>query len=164
MANIQIWDGKTSINGISAEQILANRQDLANALGDIFLVVNDNGKVTEIQIGSIIASNYGFDSSLDIQGIADAYMAKKEEEKLQAEQERLTVEELQGEVATLSYDVMMLQPDTVSTSVLSTETHSPKFKMIKIWYKKRFWTEGMVQDAVNKGVITLEEFNEIVNK
>ena len=164
MANIQIWDGKTSINGISAEQILANRQDLANALGDIFLVVNDNGKVTEIQIGSIIASNYGFDSSLDIQGIADAYMAKKEEEKLQAEQEKLTVEELQGEVATLSYDVMMLQPDTVSASVLSTETHSPKFKMIKIWYKKGFWTEGMVQDAVNKGVITQEEFNEIVNK
>ena len=164
MANIQIWDGKTSINGISAEQILANRQDLANALGDIFLVVNDNGKVTEIQIGSIIASNYGFDSSLDIQGIADAYMAKKEEEKLQAEQERLTVEELQGEVATLSYDVMMLQPDTVSTSALSTETHSPKFKMIKIWYKKGFWTESMVQDAVDKGVITQKEFNEIVNK
>lgn len=164
MANIQIWDGKTSINGISAEQILANRQDLANALGDIFLVVNDNGKVTEIQIGSIIASNYGFDSNLDIQGIADAYMAKKEEEKLQAEQEKLTVEELQGEVATLSYDVMMLQPNTVSTSALSTEAHSPKFKMIKIWYKKGFWTEGMVQDAANKGVITQEEFNEIVNK
>ena len=164
MANIQIWDGTTSINGISAEQILANRQDLANALGDIFLVVNDNGKVTEIQIGSIIASNYGFDSSLDIQGIADAYMAKKEEEKLQAEQERLTVEELQGEVATLSYDVMMLQPDTVSASALSTEEHSPKFKMIKIWYKKGFWTEGMVQDAVDKSVITQAEFNEIVNK
>ena len=164
MANIQIWDGKTSINGISAEQILANRQDLANALGDIFLVVNDNGKVTEIQIGSIIASNYGFDSSLDIQGIADAYMAKKEEERQQAEEEKLTVDELQEEVATLSYDVMMLQPDTVSTSALSTETHSPKFKMIRIWYKKGFWTEGMVQDAVDKGVITQKEFNEIVNK
>ena len=164
MANIQIWDGKTSINGISAEQILANRQDLANALGDIFLVVNDNGKVTEIQIGSIIASNYGFDSSLDIQGIADAYMVKKEEERQQAEEEKLTVDELQEEVATLSYDVMMLQPDTVSTSALSTETHSPKFKMIRIWYKKGFWTEGMVQDAVDKGVITQKEFNEIVNK
>lgn len=164
MANIQIWDGKTSINGISAEQILANRQDLANALGDIFLVVNDNGKVTEIQIGSIIASNYGFDSNLDIQGIADAYMAKKEEEKLAAEEEKLTVEELQEEVATLSYEVMMLQSDTVSASALSTETHSPKFKMIKIWYKKGFWTESMVQDAVNKNVIIQEEFNEIVNK
>lgn len=164
MANIQIWDGKTSINGISAEQILANRQDLANALGDIFLVVNDNGKVTEIQIGSIIASNYGFDSSLDIQGIADAYMSKKEEEKLAAEEEKLTAEELQEEVARLSYDVMMLQPDTVSASALSTETHSPKFKMIRIWYKKGFWTEGMVQDAVDKGVIIQEEFNEIVNK
>lgn len=164
MANIQIWDGKTSINGISAEQILANRQDLANALGDIFLVVNDNGKVTEIQIGSIIASNYGFDSSLDIQEIADAYMVKKEEERQQAEEEKITVDELQEEVATLSYDVMMLQPDTVSASALSTEEHSPKFKMIKIWYKKGFWTESMVQDAVDKGVITQKEFNEIVNK
>lgn len=164
MANIQIWDGKTSINGISAEQILANRQDLANALGDIFLVVNDNGKVTEIQIGSIIASNYGFDSSLDIQEIADAYMVKKEEERQQAEEEKITVDELQEEVATLSYDVMMLQPDTVSASALSTETHSPKFKMIRIWYKKGFWTESMVQDAVDKGVITQKEFNEIVNK
>ena len=164
MANVQIWDGTTSINGINAEQILANRQDLANALGDIFLVVNDNGKVTEIQIGSIIASNYGMSADLTLQEIADAYMVKKEEEKLQAEEERLTNEELQEEVATLSYEVMMLQSDTVPTSALSAETHSPKFKMIKIWYKKRFWTEGMVQDAVNKGVITQEEFNEIVNK
>ena len=103
-------------------------------------------------------------ADLTLQEIADAYMVKKEEEKLQAEQERLTNEELQEEVATLSYDVMMLQSDTVSTSALSTEEHSPKFKMIKIWYKKGFWTEGMVQDAVNKGVITQEEFNEIVNK
>ena len=133
MANVQIWDGTTSINGINAEQILANRQDLANALGDIFLVVNDNGKVTEIQIGSIIASNYGMSADLTLQEIADAYMVKKEEEKLQAEQERLTNEELQEEVATLSYEVMMLQSDTVSTSALSTEEHSPKFKMIKIW-------------------------------
>ena len=72
--------------------------------------------------------------------------------------------ELREEVATLSYDIMMLQSDTVSTSALSTETHSPKFKMIKTWYKKGFWTEDMVQDAVDKGVITQEEFNEIVNK
>ena len=67
-------------------------------------------------------------------------------------------------MAVLSYDVMMLQPNTVSISVLSTETYSPKFKMIKIWYKKGFWTESMVQDAVDKGVIIQEEFNEIVNK
>ncbi len=163
MANIQIWDGKTSINGISAEQILANRQDLRNALGDIFLVVNDNGKVTEIQIGSIIASNYGMSANLTLQEIADAYMAKKEEERLQAEEEKLTVNELQEEVATLSYDVMMSKSDTVSASALSTEEHSPKFKMIRIWYKKRFWTKDMVQDAVNKGVITQAEYEEIVN-
>lgn len=161
---IQIWDGTTSINGISAEDILANRQDLRNALGDIFLVVNDNGKVTEIQIGSIIASNYGMSKDLTLQEIADAYIVKKEEEKQQIEEEKLTNEELQEEVALLSYEVMMLQSDTVTTSALSTEEHSPKFKIIKIWYKKGFWTKDMVQDAVNKGVITQEEFNEIVNK
>lgn len=164
MANIQIWDGTTSINGISAEDILSNRQDLRNALGDIFLVVNDNGKVTEIQIGSIIASNYGMSADLTLQEIADAYMVKKEEERQQAEEEKLTVDELQEEVATLSYDVMMSKSDTVSASALSTEGHSPKFKMIRIWHRKGFWTVDMVQDAVNKGVLTQAEFNEIVNK
>ena len=46
MANIQIWDGKTSINGISAEQILANRQDL-----DYFISIHVNagkGKGVEV--------------------------------------------------------------------------------------------------------------------
>ena len=109
MANVQIWNGTTSINGISAEQILANRQDLANALGDIFLVVDDYGKVTEIQIGSIIASNYGMEPGMELQAIADAYMAKKEEEKVAAQQEQVTNEQLQEEVAALSYEVMMLQ-------------------------------------------------------
>lgn len=72
--------------------------------------------------------------------------------------------DLQEEVAVLSYDVMMLQSNITSISTLSTEEHSPKFKMIRTWYKKGFWTENMVQDAVNKDVITQKEFNEIMNK
>lgn len=108
MARVEIWDGKTAINNIPAETVLANRQDLVNALGDIFLVVDDYGKVTEIQIGATIASNYGMEPGMELQEIADAYMAKKEEEKA-AEQEQITNEQLQEEIAALSYEVMMLQ-------------------------------------------------------
>ena len=109
MARVEIWNGKTAINNVPAEKVLANRQDLANALGDIFLVVDDYGKVTEIQIGSIIASNYGMEPGMELQAIADAYMTKKEEEKVAAQQEQVTNEQLQEEVAALSYEVMMLQ-------------------------------------------------------
>ena len=109
MARVEIWNGKTAINNVPAEKVLANRQDLANALGDIFLVVDDYGKVTEIQIGTTIASNYGMEPGMELQAIADAYMAKKEEEKVAAQQEQVTNEQLQEEVAALSYEVMMLQ-------------------------------------------------------
>ena len=109
MARVELWDGKTAINGVPAEKILANRKDLANALGDIFLVVDDYNKVTEIQIGSIIASNYKMEPGMELQAIADAYMVKKEEEAAAVEAEMLSNEELQEEVAALSYEVMMLQ-------------------------------------------------------
>ena len=115
MARVEIWNGKTAINNVPAEKVLANRQDLANALGDIFLVIDEYDKVTEIQIGSIIASNYGMKPGMELQAIADAYMAKKEEEAAAAEQEALTNEELQAEVAALSYEVMMLQANQANT-------------------------------------------------
>ena len=117
------------------------------------------GAINELDIEGIKAEDYNNDPVI-IENNLTSRVSILETNKT----DKTYVDELQGEVATLSYDVMMLQSDIVSTSVLSAETHSPKFKMIKIWYKKRFWTEGMVQDAVNKGVITQEEFNEIVNK
>lgn len=41
---------------------------------------------------------------------------------------------------------------------------SPKFKMIKIWYNKGFWTKEMVMDAVIKRWITEEEAREILEQ
>ena len=32
------------------------------------------------------------------------------------------------------------------------------------WYKQGLWTIAMVQNAVNKGVLTEEEANEILNE
>lgn len=40
--------------------------------------------------------------------------------------------------------------------------HSPKFEKIKFYYDNGFWTEKMVHNAVNKGLITEEEYIEIV--
>lgn len=40
--------------------------------------------------------------------------------------------------------------------------HSPKYEKIKTYYELGYWTEEMVKNAVKKGVITEEEYEEIV--
>ena len=164
MSKVKIWDEKSAINGVEAKDILANRDDLANALGDIFLVVDDSEEiVSEIQIGKIISSNYGFETGLSLQEIADKYMEVKKQEALEAEKERLTVEELQEEVALLSYEVIMLQETRVALAA-AKGIHSPKFDLIRRWYNRGFWTEEMVMGVVEKNVITIEEAKEILGK
>ena len=108
MRVVKVWDGKESINGVPAKDVLANREDLKRALGDIFLVLV-NGQVTQIEIGTIIKSIYDLNENLSIQEIAEAYLAIKEEEETRERQEQLTNEELQEQVAMLSYQVMMLE-------------------------------------------------------
>lgn len=38
------------------------------------------------------------------------------------------------------------------------------FERIKKWYKQGLWTEEMVMNAVQKGIVTEEEANEILGK
>ena len=40
--------------------------------------------------------------------------------------------------------------------------HSRMFEKIKMFYEKGLWTKEMVQEAVTKGLITEEEYIEIV--
>jgi hypothetical protein len=37
------------------------------------------------------------------------------------------------------------------------------YEKIKKWYRQGLWTEEMIKNASNKGIITEEEFNEIIN-
>ena len=161
MLRVQLWDGVSPINNVSAEEILANRKDIAANLGDVFLVVNEYDVVSEIQFGKTIASNYGMEPGKTTLEIAEAYLVKKAEEAAAAAQEQLTTEQLQEEVAMLSYEVMMLQSEAKAYTLAEGE-HSPKFRMIKIWYDRGFWTAEMVADAVAKNVITEAERAEIV--
>lgn len=112
MRIVKVWDGKESINGIPAEEVLANRKDLERALGDIFLVLV-NGQVTQIEIGATIKSIYNLDENLSIEEVANAYLARREEEEAREREEQLTNEELQEQVAMLSYHIMMLEENKV---------------------------------------------------
>lgn len=38
------------------------------------------------------------------------------------------------------------------------------FEKIKKWYKQGLWTELMIQNAVEKGVISEEQYKEIVSE
>ena len=38
------------------------------------------------------------------------------------------------------------------------------FEKIKKWHKQGLWTEQMVLDAVVKGILTIEQSNEILNE
>jgi hypothetical protein len=165
MANtIRIWDGKTAINGVEAEEILANRRDLRNALGDIFLVENEYGRVFEIQIGNIIATNYGINPNLGLLDIARKYMKIKEEERISQEEANLTTEQMQEELALLSYEVMSLRPEVSVMTTSVSEKRSPKFSSINVWYKRGYWTKEMVRTAVEKGTLTEEEYEEIIGQ
>lgn len=169
MQRVIIWDEISPINGVPAEKVLENRPDLVAAHGDIFLVIDAYDRVNEIQIGATIAANYGMEPGMELQAIADAYMVKKQEEAEAAEVERINVEELQEEVATLSYDVMICQAamnsGVAAASVeLAEGEHSPKFKKIRIWYNRRFWTKEMVGIAVHLGHLTDAERVEIIGE
>ena len=168
MKTIQIWDGQSPINGVDANVILDNRDDLRRALGDIFLVKQGN-QVCEIQIGSIIAANYGMDEGLSLQEIANTYMVKKQEEAEAAEIERMGVEELQEEVAILSYDVMVCQAAmnggaAAAAVELAEGEHSSKFNKIRMWYNRGFWTKEMVGMAVHLGHLSEGERVEIIGE
>lgn len=158
-----VWDEVSPINGIPAEDVFANRDDLRLARGDIFIVVDDYNQVLEIQLGKIIASVYEMDPKLSLQEIADEYMLKRQQEEEAEAAELITNEQLQEEVAMLSYDVMLMQ-EPVAVMTLAEGIESPKFKSVKRWFKKGFWTADMLDDAVYAGWITAEEKLEITGE
>lgn len=41
--------------------------------------------------------------------------------------------------------------------------HSKNFEKIKMFYDKGLWNKEQVHQAVEKGLITEEEYNEIIN-
>lgn len=68
----EIWDKKTSINGVSAEQFLLDTTELANE--ETIFIKYVNGRAVQVEGKGILASVYGIDQTLD----NDAFIAEYE--------------------------------------------------------------------------------------
>lgn len=80
----EIWDKKTSINGVSAEQFLLDTTELANE--ETIFIKYVNGRAVQVEGKGILASVYGIDPTLD----NDAFIAEYEK--------AIAVEEIAEEV------------------------------------------------------------------
>lgn len=164
----KVWNGTTPINGIPAEEVLAQRDDIRRNLNDVFIVEDGYGNVTEIQFGRTIKANYQMDPELTLDQVAAQYLVEREKEEAAQAEEQITHEQLQSQVAALQFEVMMMQPEApiakTMMMMVGAEGHSAWFESVRIYYKKGFWTKEMVKMAVVKERITAEEYKEIVGE
>ena len=77
--NFKIWDKKESINGVDAETILENRNDIRNE-ENVILIYNE-GIVTNIELCSVLKNIYNFDSNFTVEEVANNYLKLLEENK-----------------------------------------------------------------------------------
>jgi hypothetical protein len=108
---IKIWNKTESINGVSAQTVLNSRADLKNE-AEIILIIDDNtGKVTNIEIPSVLKANLGLPNALTALEVGQAYVDFMAQEKQNAEQEAAIVEtrltQLEADNAQLTYALMM---------------------------------------------------------
>lgn len=85
---IKIWDKKEKINGVEAEEILKDNYDFQTS--EVFLVLDDYGRVTNIESANTIKSIYKLDKNLTALETAEKYleMHKKQEEEIKAHEEQ----------------------------------------------------------------------------
>lgn len=71
MKTYKLWNKIDLINGVAASHFLT-KQPFKNYDGDIILIYNDGGRVTNVESKEILASVYGIDKTLSL----DEFMAK----------------------------------------------------------------------------------------
>ena len=98
MKEIIIWDKKSEINGIDALDVI-NSMNIKDT--DDVLLVFDGVRVTNIEFVSVLKSVYNLDVSLTAGQVAKEYIRVKEEERLQAKKEQITLEEQVNKISIL---------------------------------------------------------------
>lgn len=78
MKTYKLWDRVEKINGAEPSHFL-NSEPFRSEKGDIILVMV-NGRVTEVQCKSILASIYNIDINLDLDAFMTEYFNKLEED------------------------------------------------------------------------------------
>ena len=115
----KVWDKKEEINGVSADCVIKSHN--INYEDEIFLIINEKGKVIEIQFKNIIEDCYDLDSSFTCEQVAQEYIRIKEDEKLQAEKEQISLEEQQNKISILESENKALREELtqIQTSIAS---------------------------------------------
>lgn len=107
--NYIIWNKIDPINGIEPQHFIDSLR--IKESDGVFLIGTDLDNIQCVEIDRIIKSNYNLDYSLTTEQVAQEYLRIKEEEKLQAKKEQITLEEqakkisiLEGQNANLLLD------------------------------------------------------------
>lgn len=69
---VKIWDRKESINGVSSETILANREDIQNA-SEVILIGDIYGNITNIEFPNTLRAILVCDPTLPALEVGQAY-------------------------------------------------------------------------------------------
>ncbi len=97
--NYKIWNKKDSIKGFDANFIIKRNSIKEN--DEVFLVLDDLNKVVAIETVNTIKSTYNLDVGLSADETAQEYLKIKEEKKIQAEKDRITLEEATNKISIL---------------------------------------------------------------
>ena len=118
MKEIIIWDKKSKINGIDALDVI-NSMNIKDT--DDVLLVFDGVRVTNIEFVSVLKSVYNLDVSLTAGQVAKEYIRVKEEERLQAKKEQITLEEQVNKISILECENKALKEELtqIQTSIAS---------------------------------------------
>lgn len=120
----KIWNKKEKINNVDAEYVI-NSLNIREEDG-VFLIIDHLNEVQAIEIDRVIKSVYNLDKNLSVEEVAQEYIRIKEEEKLQAEKDMITLEEqgnkisiLEAENETLKQELSITQ-DAVNELIFNS--------------------------------------------
>ena len=89
---VQIWDKVSPINGVPAEKVTPNWTNVE----EVILILNEIGKVVEMQDPDILKSNMGITEEKTAQEIGELWVAYEEEMNKKQAQDKITMEELKA--------------------------------------------------------------------
>ena len=105
----KIWNKKDKINNVDAEYVI-NSLNVRETDG-VFLIIDHLEEVQAIEIDRIIKGVYGLDANLTTEQVAKEYIRIKEEEKLQAEKEITTLEDMGNKISILEQENATLKEE-----------------------------------------------------
>ena len=89
--NYKVWNKQDEINGVNAQEVKKslNIQDS----DEIFLILNEQGTITNVEFSQVIKANHGLDNGLSVDEVAQEYIRIHKEEKDRIENEQASNEE-----------------------------------------------------------------------